>query len=112
MTRFKELVMFNIGKASMAWSEIPMGVFDLGKYSELGNEIVEAHEVEIAAIKAERALFAKAVMEAEWAVRNEDGFSKCPWCSQYHLDKNHKPDCVVVKAIDNMRDAAKESNER
>jgi hypothetical protein len=40
--QFRELVGIAIGEASMCWSEIPKGVFDSTKASELADRIVAA----------------------------------------------------------------------
>jgi hypothetical protein len=44
---FGELVGESIGEASMAWSEIPKGVFDSGLSSRIVDRIIDAHEKEL-----------------------------------------------------------------
>ena len=40
--RIEELVFDALGQASMAWSEVPSGVFDSEKCSALGEQIIAA----------------------------------------------------------------------
>lgn len=46
---FSELVGESLGRASMAWSEVPTGIFDSDKCLELQSEIVNAHRHELKA---------------------------------------------------------------
>lgn len=51
---FRETVGQAIGRASVAWSELPGGVFDSTTCCELVDGVVAAYEAELAALKAER----------------------------------------------------------
>lgn len=50
MSEFKTIVGMAIGEASMCWSEIPQGIFESERASDICDRILAAHAAEIQAL--------------------------------------------------------------